>query len=154
VERQAKRPPELDRAAIELKTKSIWIVEPNEFLVSVMVELDSAMAQTGAIQMIQHFSQERRGADAECEVVQPGLFLVVRGDDFFSGESKEEFRVCHFVHQGVFALGERSSEERGIEGSRSLQIPDAKNKVIYIELMQYGIHNSILPSGAVALGEV
>jgi hypothetical protein len=33
-------------AAVELKPKSIWVVQPYEFLVSVMVDLDPAMPQT------------------------------------------------------------------------------------------------------------
>ena len=64
-------------ATVELKPKSIWVVQPYEFLVSVMVDLDPAMPQTSTIQMLDQFSQCCRRANAECKVIQPGLFLVV-----------------------------------------------------------------------------
>ena len=42
-----------------------------------MVDLDPAMPQTSTIQMLDQFSQCCRRANAECKVIQPGLFLVV-----------------------------------------------------------------------------
>jgi hypothetical protein len=51
--------------AAELKPKSIWVVQPYEFLVSAMVDLDPAMPQTSTIQMLDQFSQCCRRANAD-----------------------------------------------------------------------------------------
>lgn len=88
-------------AAVELKPKSIWVVQPYEFLVSVMVDLDPAMPQTSTIQMLDQFSQCCRRANAECKVIQPGLFLVVGSGDSLHKKPALLPGLGHERHDGL-----------------------------------------------------
>jgi hypothetical protein len=133
-------------AAVELKPKSIWVVQPYEFLVSVMVDLDPAMPQTSTIQMLDQFSQCCRRANAECKVIQPGLFLVVGSGDSLHRQGKEKSRLSHDVYQRTFALGYWGTQERSIKGPRCFQVSDTKDKMVYVKLLQYGAHDSVLPA--------
>ena len=51
------------------------------------------------------FSQCCRRANAECKVIQPGLFLVVGSGDSLHRQGKEKSRLSHDVYQRTFALG-------------------------------------------------
>lgn len=61
--------------AVEVQSKSVGVVQPDEFFLPVMVDFDSAVPQTSSIQLIKHVSQESWLMNAERKVVQPGCSL-------------------------------------------------------------------------------